>query len=73
MTVLSAICPLSDPASSCDASPYRTRAQSQPSSPRWLIAFTDTTVPGSTLIDAAGLVTRICCASGFAAGPHATM
>jgi hypothetical protein len=37
-----------------------------------LTAFTDTIGPGSTLIDAAGPVTRICCDSGFAAVPHAT-
>ena len=47
-----------------------TFAQSHPSSPLAFTAFTATTVPGWTAVSVAGgFMTRICCASGFDAGP----
>ena len=51
-----------------------TRAQSQPSSPRALTAFTDTTMPGVAAGTAAGgFETRVVPLSGPSGVPHATI
>ena len=52
---------------------YIARAQSQPSNPFALIAFTRTAVPAAAPASVAfGCVTRSVCSDGLAAGPHVT-